>query len=175
MKRPIIPATDFPASWTSCDGIQQSLTCSIVTVCQIFFVPGSLTRLCRIQHKTTSIRSRRNRAITTQCFVKNVSPASGGIIHALRRFLEPCSKTWRMTCFWWQLTNNVTIHTMRLSLMEGCPEINVKNVPTFNGCHLTTHSKSGSCGSRRIGLPVFLWRILETSQHPTGLCLVCPS
>ena len=54
----------------------------------------------------------------------------------------------RMTCFWRQLTHNITIHISRLSLKEGCFEINVKKIPSLTGCHLTTHSKSGSCGNR---------------------------
>ena len=36
---------------------------------------------------------------------------------------------------------------------------------------LATHSKSWSCGSRRIGLLVILLPVLETSQYPSGLCL----
>ena len=46
----------------------------------------------------------------------------------------------------------------------------MKNVPTFAGCHLATHPKSGSCGSRGIRLLIFLLFVLETSQHPSGLC-----
>ena len=76
-----------------------------------------------------------------------------------------------MTCFWWQLTHNITTHTMRLSLKEGCLKINVKNVSTFAGCHSATHPKSGSCGSRGVGLLKFLLFVLETSRYPSGLCL----
>ena len=47
----------------------------------------------------------------------------------------------------------------------------MKNVPTYDGCHLATHPKSGSCGSTGIGLLTFLLSVLETSQHPSGLCL----
>ena len=76
-----------------------------------------------------------------------------------------------MTCFWWQLTHNITVHILRLSLKKGCLKINVEKIPTFAGCHLATHPTSGSCGSRGVGLLVFLLRVLEASQHSSGLCL----
>ena len=114
----------------------------------VLLVPGSLTRLYRVQHVTASISSRGKHAITTQCFVKDVPPASGGIIHAVCRFLQSCSNVKRMTCFWWQLAHNIAVHILRLSLKKSCSEINVKKIPSLTGGHLTTHSKSGSCGSR---------------------------
>ena len=49
--------------------------------------------------------------------------------------------------------------------------IDVKDVPTLVGCNLAAHLKSGSCGSRRIGLLMFLQFVLETSQYPSCLCL----
>ena len=76
-----------------------------------------------------------------------------------------------MTCFWWNLIHNITIHTFRLSLTESCLKIYVKNVPMFAGCHLATHPKSGSCGSKGIGLLIFLLFVLKTSQYPSSLCL----
>ena len=39
-------------------------------------------------------------------------PASRGITHAISRFLQSCSNFRRMTCFWWQLTQNILIHTV---------------------------------------------------------------
>ena len=75
-----------------------------------------------------------------------------------------------MTCFWWQLTYDIRIHIIRLSLKKGCCEINVEKIPTFAGCHLATHPKSWSCGSRRSGLQVIVLLVLETSQYPSGLC-----
>ena len=39
------------------------------------------------------------------------------------RFLQSSSKKWRMTCFWWQLTHNITVHILRLPLKRGCLEI----------------------------------------------------
>ena len=92
-------------------------------------------------------------------------------IHAVSKFHQSCSNVRRMTCFWWQLAHNITIHTIRMSLNERCLEIDVKNVPTLAGCYLATHPKSGSCGSRRIGLLMFLLFILETSQYTSCLCL----
>ena len=76
-----------------------------------------------------------------------------------------------MTCFWLQFTHNVSFHTIRLSSKESCLKINVKNGPTFAGCHLATHPKSGSCGSKGIRLLIFLLFVLETSQYPSGLRL----
>ena len=46
-------------------------------------------------------------------------------------FLQSCSNVRRMTCLWWQLTHNITIHTIRLSLKESCLKINANDVPTF--------------------------------------------
>ena len=103
--------------------------------------------------------------------MKDVPPASRSIIHAESRFLQSCSNIRRVTCFWWQLTHNVTVHTMRLLLKESCLKIIVKNAPTFAGFHLATHPKSGSCGSRRIRLLTFLLFVLETSEYPFSLCL----
>ena len=68
-------------------------------------------------------------------------------------------------------THNITIHTIRRSLKESCLKINVKNVPILAVCHLATHPKSRSCGSRRICLLIFLLFVLETSQYPSCLRL----
>ena len=68
-------------------------------------------------------------------------------------------------------THNITIHTMRLSLKVCCLEINVTNVPTLAGCHLATHPKSRSFGSKRICLLMSLLFVLENSQYPSCLCL----
>ena len=71
----------------------------------------------------------------------------------------------RMTCFWWQLTHNITVHIIRLSLTKSCLKIEVKKIPTFAGCHLATQTKSRSCRSRGIRLLVFLcvsWKSLNT-------------
>ena len=118
---------------------------------------------------TAPIGSCGNHATATQCFVKNVPPASRCIIHTICRFLQSCSNTWWMICFWWQLAHNITIHIMRLSLKKGCSEITVEKIPTFAGCLLATHPKSWSRGSRRIGLYLILLLVLETSQYPSGL------
>ena len=48
--------------------------------------------------------------------------------------------------------HNVTVHIIKLSFKKSCFEINVKKIPSVAGCHLTTHSKSRSCGGRRISL-----------------------
>ena len=90
----------------------------------------------------------------------------------LCKFLQSWRNTRRMTCFWWQLTHNITSHTIRLSLKESCLKINVKNVPTLAGCHLATHSKSESCGSKCICLLIFPLFVLESSQDPSCLCLM---
>ena len=47
----------------------------------------------------------------------------------------------------------------------------MKKIPTFVDCHLATHPKSWSCGSKGIGLLVILLPVLGTSQYPSGLCL----
>ena len=86
-------------------------------------------------------------------------------------FFQFCSNVRRMTCFGWQLTHDITVHIIGLSLEKSCFEINMKKIPSFTGCHLTTHSKSWSCGRRRISLLVILLFVLETSQYPSGLCL----
>ena len=46
----------------------------------------------------------------------------------------------------------------------------MEKIPTFAGCHLATHPKSRSSRSRRICLQEILLLILESSQHPSGLC-----
>ena len=79
------------------------------------------------------------------------------------------SNVTRMTCVWWHLTHNITIHTMRLALKERCLKINVKIVPILAGCQLAAHPKSRSCGSRRICLLTILLFVLETSQYPSCL------
>ena len=47
----------------------------------------------------------------------------------------------------------------------------MEKIPTFADCHLETHPKSRSCRSRRISLQVILLFVLESSQHPSRLCL----
>ena len=69
-----------------------------------------------------------NKAIATQCLVQSVPPVSGGTVHAICRFLQSCGNFLWMTCFWWQLTYDITIHTIRLSLNEGCFEINADKI-----------------------------------------------
>ena len=95
--------------------------------------PSSLTRQYRRQHVTAPIGSCGNHAIATQCLVKDVPPASGGIVHAICRFLQSSSNLWRITCFWWQLTHDITVHIIRLPSKKDCFEINVKKIPTFAG------------------------------------------
>ena len=171
----MIPATDFPVaglpavgssvfsnaasiSDRSRDSVKPSLVlccCAMALLYPVF--PSSLTRLYRIQHVTASIGSCGNHAMAAQCLVKNVPPASGGIVHATRRFLQSCGNIWRMTCFWWQLTYDI-----RLFLKEGGFKISVKKIPTF--------AKSWSSGSRRIGLQVILLLVLGSSQYPSRLC-----
>ena len=56
-------------------------------------------------------------------------------------------------------------------MKKGGLEINVKDVPTLAGCHLTTRPKSGSCGSRGICLLISLLLVLETFQYPFCFCL----
>ena len=75
-----------------------------------------------------------------------------------------------MICFVWQLAHNITIHIMRLSLQKGCFEFNVEKIPSFARCHLATHPKSRSGGSRRICLQVLLLFLLESSQYSSLLC-----
>ena len=103
--------------------------------------------------------------VSEACHNFKVLCPSRSIIHATSSFLQSCSNIRRMTCFWWQLTHNITIHTIRLSLKESCLEIDAKNVPTLAGCHLATHPKSGSCGSTRICLLLFLlsWKPINTN------------
>ena len=176
------PATDFPVAGLPamgsifffqtqlpfCDRSRDSVRESPVPCCCAVF-PSSLTRLYRIQHVTASIGSCGNHAIATQCLVKDVPPASGGIVHATCRFLQCSSNIWRMTCFWSQVTHDFTVHIKGLPLKKGCFEIGVKKIPTRVGCHLATHPKSWSCG-RGIGLLVILLCVLQTSQYPSGLC-----
>ena len=77
---------------------------------------------------------------------------------------------WWMTCFWWQLTYDITIHIIRLYLKKGCFEIKMRKIPTFAGCLLATRPKSWSCGRRGIGLQVILLFVLESSRYPSRLC-----
>ena len=42
------------------------------------------------------------------------------------RFLQSCSNVRRMSCFWWQLTHNITFHIIGLSLKKSCFEINMQ-------------------------------------------------
>ena len=172
--------------WTSFNGIQHFLTCDnpsgrardsiemlfvIVPLCRVFSVPGSLTRVGWAQHITASVSSRGNHATTTQCLVQNVPPASRSIIHAVCRFLQSCCNIRWTACFWWQLTHSITVHTIRLWFTESCLKIYGKGVPNLVGCHLATHPKSGSCGSKGIRLLIFFLLVLKTSQYPSCFCL----
>ena len=154
------------------DSVRTSLSCAVLLcdgpLSPVF--PSSLTRLCRIQHVAASIGSCGNHAIA-HCLVKDVPPTSRGIVHAICKFLQSGSNVLLMTCLWWQLTHDITVHILRLPLKKGCFEINMKKIPTSIGCLLATHSKSWSCGSRGIGLLVTLLLVLETPQYPSGLCL----
>ena len=77
-----------------------------------------------------------------------------------------------MTCFWWQLAHNITIHIIRLSLKKGFFWDECGKIPTFAGCHFATHPKSKSSGTRRICLQVILVFVLESSEYPSRLCPV---
>ena len=166
-KRFTIPTTDFPVaglpamgssifSYVASTSVRTRDLLEMLPVschCVVLFLfPGSLTWLCWVQHVTASISSSGNHATATQGLVKDVPPASGGLIHAVCRFLKSPSNVWRMTCFWWQLTHYITVHIIGLSLKKKSFEINVEKIPSFAGCHAATHPKSGSCGSRWINL-----------------------
>ena len=75
-----------------------------------------------------------------------------------------------MTCCWWQLADDITVNIIGLSLKKSFHEIDVKQIPSFAGCDLATHSKSWSSRSRGISLLVFLLLVLESSSYPSG----CP-
>ena len=104
-KKNVIPATDFPVAGLLAV-IQHFLRCSIYfcphtrfgwdvacigPLCIVPLVQGSLTRLYWVQHVTASISPRGNHATATQGLLKDIPPASGGIIHAVCRFLQSCS------------------------------------------------------------------------------------
>ena len=84
-------------------------------------------------------------------------------------FFNVATILWWMTCFWWQLAQNITIHIIGVSLKRGCFEVNAEKIPTFAGCHLATHPKSRSCGRRGICLQVILLFVLESS-YPSRFC-----
>ena len=120
-----------------------------------------LTRLYRIQH------------VATVGIIPQVRSALSRMFHHRRRaslipyagFFNIAANIWWMTCFWWQLAHNITIHITILSLNKGCFEINVEKIPTAAGCHMATHPKSRSTRSRRIDLQVILllsWNPLNT-------------
>ena len=124
----------FSCSLTSCNGIRrfshmQHLLLSAHAVhlrCCLYhaIVYGSfVSRFAHatVQHVTASISPRGNH--------EDIQPASGGIIHAVCRFLQSCSNVRRMSCFWWQLTHNITFHITRLSLKKSCFEINMQKGP----------------------------------------------
>ena len=117
--------------------------------------PSLFTRLHRIQHVATSINSCGNHTVSAKCLDKNVPPKSKCTTHTTRRFLQSCSNVWWMTCVWWQLAHNITIHVIRLSLQKAV----VEKIPTFAGCHLATHPKSRSSSSRGTSLS---WKPLST-------------
>ena len=62
---------------------------------------------------------------------KRVPPASGRILRAGAGFFQSRNNKWWVICFWWQLTYDITVHIIRLSLKEGCFEISVAK-PIFH-------------------------------------------
>ena len=121
---------------------------------------SSLTQPYWVKHVTASASSREKNAVTARCFVKNVPPASGGIIPAVCRLLQSCSNMNRMTCFLWQVTHNITIHTISLSLEESCLKINANDVSNF--CCLPFGNSSES----RV-----LWKQENPSVEILSVCL----
>ena len=135
----------------------------------LILFPGPLTWLYWVQHVTASISSCGNHATATQGLVKDVPPASWGIIHAVCRFLQSCSNVRRMTCFGWRLTHDITVHIMGLSLKKNRFEINMKKIPSVTGCHLATYPKSRSWLSqndskKKFTVGRFLRLIRKTTQ-----------
>ena len=109
--------------------------------------PSLPTRLQRIQYVTASTGACRNHAIATQCFIKDIPPASGGIVHAICRFLQPSGKYMADDLLLVAIDTRHHGSHHKTALEEGCFEINVKKISTFACCHLATHPKSWSCGS----------------------------
>ena len=91
------------------------------------------------------------------------------IVHAICRFLQSCNNTWWMTCFWWQLTYDITIHIIRLSLKEGCSEINVKKIQLLLASIWQLIRNPCLVGAGDFGLQVIFLLILETAQYPSSL------
>ena len=75
-----------------------------------------------------------------------------------------------MTCFWWQLANNITVHIIRLSLKKSCFEINVEKDPILcwllsdNSFEIQVQWKQENLSANYL----FLF-VLESSQYPSRL------
>ena len=123
----------FSCSWDSCYEIQFFFQvqlpfsdCSrdsvrapfVPSCCAMVFCPRCSqvrSRDCRIQHVTASIGSRGNHACHSYAVLcQGYSTTVGSIVLATCRFLQFSSNMWRMICFWWRLTYDITIHIIRL-------------------------------------------------------------
>ena len=184
-KRLIIPATDFavpglPAMGSSIfsDAASTSVRTRVLFemlpvlfhCVWLFLFPGSLTWLYWVQHVTAPISS----IVGTmpqlaQGLVKDVPPASRRP-HSCRMQVSSslAAMWWRMACFWWQLTYNITVHIVRLSLKNSCfcDQYAKDPIPCWlpygNSLEIRVLWKQG------IRLLIFLLLNLETSQCPSG-------
>ena len=75
-----------------------------------------------------------------------------------------------MTCFWWQLTHDITVHIIRLPLKKGCFEINVEKIPTLLAAIWQLIRNPGLVDARESVCWLSFCLVLQTSQYPSGLC-----
>ena len=119
---------------------------------------------------TTSISSRRNHTITTQCFVQDVLPASGQ--HSCNMQVSSVILQNKVNDLLLGVidtqhpdSHHKTVFQGRLS-QDQCEKCsNSCWLPCGNSSEIQVLWKQGSC------LLIFLLFVLETSQYPSGLCL----
>ena len=144
-------------------------------LCGARSVPISLTRLGCVQHRTASVSSRGNRAITAKCLVQNVPPASRSIVHAISKFLQSCSTIKRMVASDTQHhdSHNRTVLEGKLS-EERCERgPNFDWLPFDNSSQIQVLRKQGNLS---VDIPPVCLGNLSVSilLLPQGSYLVCP-
>ena len=78
-----------------------------------------------VHHVTASVGTSRNSSCILNGLVDDIPPPTRSVVEPICRFLHSGSDVRRVSCFWWESTDNVSIIVIAFSLEEGCLEVDV--------------------------------------------------
>ena len=133
-------------------------------------LPTAHAVLLGVHHVTTSVCTSRDSTCISNSFVDDVPPSARSVVESICRLFHPSSNVRRISCFWRESTDNVSIVVIVFSLEEGCLEVDVIERKMVIGTKLAGQTKARATGCWAVCLLLVLLAILEPHSRPIGPC-----